>query len=87
MKWPAQVTRHQIHGHGRQHQNDAEPDAPVPMDPLPIGALAWMKFCTIGIFKPMVFFLCWFTHKNLRAGAPPWFSFMRTGILKVLDSI
>jgi len=59
MKRPAQITGHQIDRHGGQHQNHAEPDAPVAMGAFPIRsmAMAMVEFRAIGIFKPVVFFL------------------------------
>src|SRR5665213_1169484 len=40
VKRPAQITSHQIDHHGREHQNHAEPNSPVPMRASPIRRMA-----------------------------------------------
>ena len=49
MKRPAQITGHQINRHRREHQNHAEPDAPVPMRPPPIRWMALVNWAAIRI--------------------------------------
>jgi hypothetical protein len=76
MKRPTQVAGHQIDRHRREHQNHAEPDAPITMRTFPIGTVAMMKFIAIGIFKPAVFFFDWVVHTFPTLRSPPSSSFM-----------
>ena len=58
---PPQVSGHQIDRHGCQHQNHAEPDAPVAMGMFPIRRMSMRKLFAIWIFKPVMIVL-WLIH-------------------------
>lgn len=73
-KRPAQIAGHDIDHHGRQHQNHADPDAPVTVHPFPVGIVGRIGRLPVGIFLPeLMFFL--FVHRAVIfccAGRPPF---------------
>ena len=54
---PPQVAGQQIDPHGHQHQNHAEPDAPIPMRTSPIRRLAVINRAAIRISMRLVIVL------------------------------
>ena len=49
-----EVIGHDIGHHGRQHQEDEDPKAPIAMRPFPVGAIAGMSAGTVRIFVVVV---------------------------------